>query len=315
MAGRCRVGLSVYDLSARELVMLAEAAEQAGFDSLWLGEHVVHPFGYQSIHPTRGDSDRSGQTTESQSGLFPRIVEPTTSLLDPCVALAAAASVTVEICLATGIYILPLRHPLLTARAAATLAELTNGRFFLGLGSGWLKEEFDALGVDFSRRGAIQEECIEILKAAFAGGPFSYQGRHFNLPKVQVSPGPVEVPIVLGGNSDRALSRAVRLADAWFASGTPSLEEALRLRDRLEALKARHSRSSPLTIYFRVAGTPDSEVLERYKAEELTNLIFWAQNIYSPEIADLGRALAEAAEKAGIRQDGERDGRKAVSCR
>jgi probable F420-dependent oxidoreductase len=229
MPGQARIGLSTYNVTTGELLDLARSADEAGFDSLWLGEHLVLPCGYESSHPTHV----AGDATPAADNPFPTIVEATTELTDPMIALAAAAALTSRIRLATGIYILPLRHPLVSARSAATLHDVSGGRFMLGVGAGWLREEFDALGVPFADRGHLQDECLEVIKAALAGGPFHFTGKYFSFDEVQVTPRPVEVPLVLGGNSDRALARAARLADAWFASGTPSLEEAVGLRDRL----------------------------------------------------------------------------------
>ena len=176
-----RIGVSVYNVRAADLVGLAVAADQAGFSSLWLGEHLVLPWGYGSEHPTHGD-------TPAEELRHPRIIEESTELLDPFVALAAAAAVTSRIRLATGIYLLPLRHPLLTARGVASLADLSGGRFMLGVGSGWLQEEFDALDVPFATRGSRYEESLAVLRAAFRGGPFEHAGRHWKFGPVQITP-------------------------------------------------------------------------------------------------------------------------------
>ena len=117
-----RFGLSVYDVSARELADLAAAAEAAGFDTLWLGEHLLRPVDYRAVHPTR----------EPEQELAARIVGPQTRLTDPLLALAAAAARTRQLQLATGIFVLPLRHPLAVARAVLTLQELAEGRLLFG---------------------------------------------------------------------------------------------------------------------------------------------------------------------------------------
>jgi probable F420-dependent oxidoreductase len=289
------IGLSTYDLSAAEFVGLARAADWAGFASLWLGEHVFLPCDYRSTHPTHvGEVGGDGRT---DSGA--RIIEADTELLDPASALGAAAAATERIQLATGIYVLPLRHPLLTARMCATLDAVSSGRFLLGVGSGWLKEEFDALAVPFADRGIIQDECLDILGAAFAGGPFYHSGKQFHLGELQVSPAPVSVPLVLGGNSDRAMTRAVRRADAWFASGIPTFDEACRLRDRLEAIGRREGRARPLPAYFRVPGS-DLTVTGRYLAEGLDHLLFWAQNVCDPKGDSVAQELDRAAGILGL---------------
>jgi probable F420-dependent oxidoreductase len=287
------VGISTYNITAAELLDIAQAADRAGFDSLWLGEHVVLPFGYGSVHPShQGDEDQQAAQPYRQ------IIEPSTELIDPCVALAGAATITTRIKLATGIYLLPLRHPLMTARAAATLDALSGGRFMLGVGSGWLREEFEALSVPFGERGELYEESVEVLRAAFRGGPFHHTGKRFQTGEVQVSPRPVQVPLVLGGNSDRALRRAARLADAWFSSGTPSFEEAVRLRDRLEHFCVECGRTEPLPAYFRVPGG-DLEVVQRYLAEGMDRLVFWQQYL-SPPGTDRHEGLRQAASALGL---------------
>ena len=229
LSGRRRptFSVSVYDLTATELIDIARTAEAAGFDGLWLGEHVLQPIGYGSIHPSHAAS-------EPADSRYPTIVSPSTRLLDPLVALAAAAAVTNHIRLGTAIYLLPLRHPLLTARAVATLTGLAPGRFSLGVGAGWLEEEFQALEIPFRGRGARHEEALRVLRAALAGGPFDHDGDCFRFQTVQVSPDPVPVPLVLGGNSRAALRRAALLADGWFASGNPAFEDAAALVDQLD---------------------------------------------------------------------------------
>ncbi len=214
-----RFGLSVYDVSARELADLAAAAEAAGFDTLWLGEHLLRPVGYRAVHPTR----------QPEQELAARIVGPDTRLTDPLVALAAAAGRTSRLQLATGIFVLPLRHPLAVARAALTVQELAEGRLLFGAGLGWLREEFEALGVPFAGRAARFEESLDILRKAWAGGAFEHHGAVYDFGPVELTAQPVRIPLVLGGNTAPALRRAALRADGWFASGTPSLAEAAGL--------------------------------------------------------------------------------------
>jgi probable F420-dependent oxidoreductase len=284
-----RIGLSVYNITVHELLNLATAADEVGIDSMWLGEHIFLPRAYASDHPTTGESAQQHHTGP--------IIDPSTELLDPLAALSAAGAVTTRLKLATGIYILPLRHPLLTARAACTLHEISGGRFMLGVGAGWLREEFDALDVPFTARGARLEETLEVLRAAWSGGPFEHKGSCFAFGQVQVTPRPAEIPVVLGGNSERALRRVARLGDAWFSSGTPTLDDAARLRDRLAALCAEQGRDL-LPCYVRVQSW-EPDLLPRYEAEGLTNLVFWADQVW-PRSTDVPleekrRSLAAAA--------------------
>jgi probable F420-dependent oxidoreductase len=265
------VGLSVYGLAAPDLLDLAVAADEAGFDALWLGEHVVLPVGYASEHPTQGGS--------GHQHIRGPIVAEGTELLDPLVALAAAAGATKRIRLATGIYLAALRHPLLTARAVTTLQEASAGRLLLGVGAGWLEEEFAAVGVPFAERAGRMEEAIDVLRAACRGGPFEHRGRYFAIGPVQVSARPVEVPLILGGNTMRALRRAAERADGWFSSGTPALDEAIRLCQVVRELRAGSTEGGRFRCYVRVpSGEP--HVLASYHAAGIDDLVVWADQLW-----------------------------------
>ena len=263
--------------------------------SLWLGEHIVLPADYGSEHPTTGD-------TAHQHHPGP-IVDPTTKLLDPLVALAACASVTTHLRLATGIFILPLRHPLLTARMTLTLQELAGGRFVLGVGAGWLEEEFDALDVPFDDRAARMDETLTILRQAWSGDTFAHDGSLFTFGNVQLTPEPVDVPLILGGNSERALRRAATAGDGWFSSGTPSFDDAVRLRDRLVELRDPGRTSGEFPIYVRVAH-PDQADLARYQAAGFEHVLIWADQLWPAE-GDLDHkrtTFAAAAADLGVQQ-------------
>ena len=269
-----RIGLSTYDISASDLIELARAADEAGFESLWLGEHVVLPVGYASEHPTT-----SGETVQHHTTA---IVDPSTTLVDPLIALGGAAAVTKQIRLATGIYLLPLRHPILIARAIATLHDLARGRFVLGSGSGWLREEFDALEMPFDERGSRFDETIDALRALCSGEVVQHAGRHFTFGPVVLGPEPVNVTIVLGGNTDRALRRVASKADGWFSSGTPSFDEARSLRDRIDRHCGEAGRTRPLPLWFRTS-TPDGAALARYREEGFEQMVVWADQLWPRE--------------------------------
>lgn len=302
-----RIGLTVYDLAAAELVELARAADELGFDDLWLGEHIVAPIDYGSEHPTTG--------TQEHRQHRGRIVDPTTVLLDPLVALAAAAAVTTRLRLCTGIYLVGLRHPLVTARMTATLHDASGGRLVLGVGSGWLEEEFEALGVPFGERISRYEEALDVLRRAWAGGPFHHDGRHFRFRAVQVATTKLAIPLILGGNTGPALRRAVRVADGWFASGTPSFEDAVALRARITELRAElgdghghghddgHDDAFPL--WFRVTGA-DPALLDRYRRDGFERVLVWANEVWPRQgtLEEKRAALTSAAERLGVVRPG-----------
>lgn len=266
-----QLGLSVYDIDPLELVELAVEAERSGFDAVWLGEHIVLPVGYRTDHPTSGSADNTSHRRA--------IIDPATVLIDPLIALSAVAASTSTIRLATGIYLLPLRHPLAIARMTSTLQTIARGRLLLGVGSGWLREEFDALGVPFEGRGERFDETISVLRTAWRGGEFSHSGSCYSFDRVMLSPSEIDVPLILGGNTERALRRAARIGDGWFSSGNPTFDEACRLRDRMVDLCEEHGRASCIPLFVRMAGRDPVE-LDRYRAEGFEHVTVWANQLW-----------------------------------
>jgi probable F420-dependent oxidoreductase len=283
------VGICDYDTTAARLLEVSCLADELGFESVWLGEHLVLPVGYESTHPTTG-------SVQHHTG---PIVSPDTHLLDPWAMLGGIASRTQRLLLATGIYILPLRHPLLTARAAATVAELSYGRLRLGIGAGWLREEFDSLGIPFEQRFSRTVETLAVLRAAWAGGPIKHRGVHFHVDGVQVCGSPVTVPLVLGGNSPSALRRAAEMGDGWMSSGTPTLEEAIRLRDQLASLRDASGNHGDFPLYFRIP-RPDSRLVETYEREGFTHVLFWADQIPNGSVDGLRAEMSIIADSLGL---------------
>lgn len=286
--GLVSVGISVYDMTVPDLLEISVAADEAGFDAIWLGEHVVLPVGYSSEHPTTG--------TDAHHQISGPIVKTDTELLDPWVALAVVAAATTRLRLATGIYILPLRHPLITARSAHTMQEASGGRLMLGIGAGWLVEEFAALDVPYDERYGRLVETIEILRSAWASGPFDYHGKHFSFDPIQLTVRPVHVPLIMGGNTPRALRRAALMGDGWFSSGTPNFDDARRLRDTLFDLRAQHGLDGPYRCYFRIESA-DPALVERYRLEGIDDVVVWADQLW-PAGGDLTSRRAELAQKA-----------------
>jgi probable F420-dependent oxidoreductase len=186
------------------LAHLATTAEDCGFESLWTVEHVVIPKGYQSPYPYSKD----GKIPGGEDMAIP----------DPLLPLAFVAAITKKIKLATGVLILPQRHPLYVAKEIATLDVLSSGRMILGIGSGWLKEEFDALGLNFHTRGARTDEAIQAMRSCWRDNLSSFHGKQFNFGPLMSFPKPVQkpVPIHIGGHSPAAAKRAGRLGDGFF---------------------------------------------------------------------------------------------------
>ncbi|MEM7322496.1 MAG: LLM class F420-dependent oxidoreductase [Actinomycetota bacterium] len=204
--------------TADGVVQLATAAEGAGFESIWTVEHVIWPTAYSSTYPYSADGKMPGDYSAP--------------LPDPLIWLAFAAANTSTIRLATGILIVPQRNPLVLAKTVATLDSLSGGRLDLGIGVGWLEEEFDALGVPFADRGARTDDYIAAMQALWASDGASYEGRFANFADVTSNPKPANgtVPIVVGGHSKAAARRAGRLGDGFFP-GKGSIAELAELID------------------------------------------------------------------------------------
>ena len=183
-----------------------------------------------------------------------------------------------------------------------TLQGLAGGRFMLGVGSGWLEEEFAALGVPFDERGARFDEALTVLRAAWAGGELANAGPHYPFDRVLATPVAVDIPLVLGGNTDRALRRAARLADGWFSSGNPTFDEAVRLRARLSELCDEVERDRPLPIFVRMAGR-NRDDLVRYADHGFEHVTVWANQLW-PDEGDLASKRARFLEASAELLDG-----------
>ena len=183
----------------------AVLAEELGFESLWTVEHVVVPSDYRSPYPY----DPSGKMA---GGL------EVFDLPDPLIWLAYVAAVTDRIKLGTGVLILPQRNPVVEAKAVATLDVLSGGRMLLGVGAGWLREEYDALGVPFDGRGRRLDDYIETMRALWATEKASVHNEHVSFAGCISRPAPVNgsVPIIVGGESAAAARRAGRLGDGYM---------------------------------------------------------------------------------------------------
>ena len=149
-----------------------------------------------------------------------------------------------------------------------------------------------------TERGRRFDETVEILRLAASGGPFEFHGGAFSFGPVQVSPKPFDLPLIFGGNGERALHRAALAGDAWFSSGTPSLDDACRLRDRLHAIRSEHGLTDTFRCYVRVEGF-DPTMVERYRREGIDDLVFWADQICPPG-GDKQAVLLQAAEALSL---------------
>jgi probable F420-dependent oxidoreductase len=225
-----KVGLafaSSIGIDGASALEICRRAEDAGFESVWGGEHVILPDSIESKYPYTAD------------GKIP--ADPDSPIPDPLIWLAFAAAAAPTLRLGTCILIVPQRNPLVLAKELATLDQLSGGRVELGLGVGWMKEEFDALGVPWERRGARNDEYIAAMRALWSGPHAEYHGDFVDFTPVTCSPRPVNgsIPVLVGGDTDAAIQRAVRIADGYFpGEGDADRLGALIGRVRVAAEKA-----------------------------------------------------------------------------
>ena len=190
--------------SPEYIAAAAAMVEKLGYDSFWVPEHVLFFPEYESKYPYSEDGRIEGD---------PR------SLLDPLTALTYVAANTSKIRLGTGICLVPQRNPVYTAKQVADLDYLSGGRVDFGIGIGWLKEEFNALGVPWTDRAGRTEECIGVMKTLWCDELSSYQGKYFSFEAAYQNPKPVQrphPPLIFGGESRAALRRVATLGQGWF---------------------------------------------------------------------------------------------------
>ena len=190
--------------SPEYIAAAAAVVEKLGYDSFWVPEHVLFFPDYESKYPYSEDGRIQGD---------PR------SLLDPLTALTYVAANTSKIRLGTGICLVPQRNPVYTAKQVADLDYLSGGRVDFGIGIGWLKEEFNALGVPWTDRAGRTEECIGVMKTLWCDELSSFQGKYFSFEAAYQNPKPVQrphPPLIFGGESRAALKRVATLGQGWF---------------------------------------------------------------------------------------------------
>jgi len=250
-------GLNTGPCSYPEAVAhIARVAEEAGWESLWVGEHVVLP--------------------EPRTRAAP--MEPRDRILDPIVALTYLAAHTHRVKLGTGVIILPQRNPLVLAKQLASLDVLAGGRLILGVGAGYLEPEFRAIGVPLEHRGTRTDEYLMAMKALWTMEQPAYHGRFVEFGGVQAFPHPVQQPyphIVVGGHSPGAYRRAVTMAHGWYGWGQDATAAAQAVQDLKEAAEryARPAELGPLEISVTPPGPVDHDLASRYAVAGVHRLI------------------------------------------
>jgi probable F420-dependent oxidoreductase len=212
--------------SPRSALELAGLAESLGFESIWGGEHVVRPARIASPYPYSKDGEMPGDAD--------------TPIPDPLIWLAYVAAAAPSLRLGTCILILPQRNPVVLAKELATLDHLTGGRVELGIGVGWLAEEFEALGIPWARRGARTDEYLGALRALWSGPEAEFHGEFVDFAPATCCPRPVNgaIPVMVGGDTPAAIRRAARFGEGYFPGTNDPQQLASLIGDLHEAVAA-----------------------------------------------------------------------------
>ena len=188
--------------TADHILATATTAEALGFDAVWMFDHLFTPVGIESKYPYTRD------------GSYP--MSPDAPFFDPLGLFGVIAGATKRVKMATGVLIPAYRHPVVLAKVLGTIENFAPGRIVLGVGAGWMKEEFAAVGVDYERRGTRLEEYVAALREIWSGQPTSFDGELYSWTEAGFLPAPTRpIPIIVGGHVDRALDRAARIGDGW----------------------------------------------------------------------------------------------------
>ena len=258
----------------------AKKAEELGFDSIWYAEHPAVPVHSNSPFPATG-----GEIPWTYS-----------HFTDPYIALARASGVTSTIKLGTGITLIPERNPLLLAKEISTLDRVSGGRFILGVGTGWLREETEIMGGDFEHRWTQTREAIEVMKELWTKEEAEYHGRYFDFPPVKSYPKPVQQPhppVLIGGMARNVLRRVVAHADGWLPNRVTAadVEDS---RAKLDAMAAEVGRD-PKSITISVFGqAPDHDLVQSLLNAGADRVIVRPEHVDTE--AEMGEQLERMAE-------------------
>jgi len=269
-------------------VELTRVAEAAGFDQVSLSDHVFYPDKLDSSYPY----------SATGRPIFP----PETQWPDVWVMTGALAAVTERIAFTTHVYVLPARNPFVVAKAVGTAAHLSGGRVVLGVGAGWMREEFVQLEQPFERRGARMEEQIEVLRTLWRGGMVEHHGEFYDFDRLEMAPAPAApVPILIGGHSEIALRRAARIGDGWMGVYY-GLDELEVIVERLQGYRREYGTASrPFEIQASIVDRlPTVDVCARLEEIGVTALVTSAwmmEGLKFATLAENTRALERFGEE------------------
>lgn len=275
------------------VAQLVEMLESCGVESVWGVEHVIVAEDYEPLYPYAPD----GRMPAAPGG---HIVMP-----DPLEWLSFAAALTTRLRLGTSVMVASEHSAAILAKRVATLDALSGGRLMLGVGIGWQKEEYEAIGVPYRDRGRRLDECIEAMRALWAEGPSSYHGRHFQFERIHCDVKPAQaggVPILVGGSSEHAARRAGRLGNGWYPYVISPEDTAVRI-ETLRKTAQEHGRDPDaieLTLWpgsYDPTRTFDVDFVRRYTDQGVSRLIVSALEAQVSQLDDVRRLLESYQEK------------------
>ncbi len=257
---------------------LAMAAEEAGWDSFVVPDSLCYPEVSDSSYPYTPDGRR--EFLEDKP------------FLDPFSLIPAMGAVTRSLRFTTFVVKLPIRHPVLVAKSACSVAVLTQNRFGFGMGLSPWPEDFAVTGTDWATRGARMDEMIEIIRGLSRGDYFAYRGAHYTIPSIKQTPAPTRpIPFLIGGHAEPALRRAARLGDGWMHAGGDA-ETLARLLGRLRSLRREYGRErEPFEVHAISldAYTPDG--IRRLEDLGVTDVIVGFRNVYENDVQTLQQKI------------------------
>ncbi|MQF96012.1 MAG: LLM class F420-dependent oxidoreductase [SAR202 cluster bacterium] len=263
---------------------MAKKAEEVGFESIWYAEHAAVPVHSNSPFPATG-----GEIPWTYS-----------HFTDPYIALARASGATSAIKLGTGITLVPERNPLLLAKEVSTLDLYSGGRFMLGVGTGWLREETEMMGGDFEHRWTQTREAIEVMKELWTKEEAEYHGRYFDFPLVKSYPKPAQKPhppIIIGGMAKNVLRRVVAHADGWMPNrvSAAEVEESRKKLDAMAAEAGRDPKSITITVYGQA---PDGALIQSLLSAGADRVVVRPEHVETEK--EMGDQLERMAESVGL---------------
>ena len=270
-----KFSLSLAYADPHEVVDLARTAESTGFVGIAMGEHLLHPVNITSDYPYKATPDG------------PRSIDHNAPLLHTWATAGAILGSTTTLRFLTSVALLLLRPPLESANAAATLSGISGNRFSFGVGLGWMREEYDALGVPWDDRGARFDEALAIMDRAWQGVSQRHEGEHYTYEAMGTNPTPaVPVPLYFGGHADAAMKRGAARGDGWICA--PRLDAVKHQIETITQLRGAEGRSDKPFEFVAMIKQPDPAIIRELHGYGVTHFI--VSSPWRPDVAQAGGA-------------------------